>query len=152
MTVKFKINGKNTGKDVSVTIKDSLGETVNAAQLGILTEFNITADYALLETKSIVNGGRTYFESLPHGAKCSLKFARSGPGLSKMENKYRKNSFNGVQLSYTLQWEVQERAGLPVTTQSLVDGKPHNWNLGDYKPDSNVPCSVDFVFGDMDLN
>lgn len=151
MPTIYKITGKNSGKDVSITITDSDGNQVNAAQLGILTHFEVEADYVNWETKSIVNGGQVFHESLPHGAKCMMKFSRSGPGLEDMESNYRKKSQQGRQLSYTIQYQTQNPDGTH-STRRLVTAKPHNWKLGSYSPDADVTQGVDFVSLDLEAN
>ena len=69
MATIFAVNGKNSGKDVSITITDSNGNQVNAAQLGILTHFSVMTDYSMSETKSIINGGQVFNEAIPHGLR-----------------------------------------------------------------------------------
>lgn len=149
MATKFKINGKNVGKDVTVTIADSLGNQFNATELGIFTHFDIKTDYDLNETKSISNGGQSFFESIPHGIKCTLKFARTNGNLEDLESAYRNASANGVQVSYRLQYQVTNRDG-SVNTRNLIEGKPHNWNLGEFGPGAgDVPQAVDLMFPAM---
>jgi hypothetical protein len=144
----YSIDGKNSGKDVSITIKDNLGNQVNAAQIGILTHFSVETDYQMWETKSLINGGAVFFESLPHGSKCKMKFARYNSALEDMESSYRTNSLNGTQVSYTIQYQTVNRDG-SINTRQLLNCKPHNWNLGEYAPDADVTQSVDFVSTDV---
>lgn len=156
MATIYKVTGKNTGKDVSVTITtfDNVGNQisqVNAAQLGILQDFEVECDYTNWETKSIINGGQCFYESLPHGAKCKLSLMRTSSALEDMETTYRRNSKNGVQLTYKIQYQTRNADG-SFNTRALIDCKPHNWKLGSYKPDSDVAQSVDFVSGDLTDN
>jgi hypothetical protein len=151
MTTIYPIVGKNSGKDVSVIITDSNGNQVAGAQIGILTHFSIGADYSQSETKSIINNGAVYYEAIPHGLKCSMKFSRTNSALQDMENSYRQNSYNGNQLSYTIQFMIQNRDG-SINTGQLVNCKPHNWNLGEYVADQDVTQSVDFVSSDVNNN
>lgn len=152
MATIYKVFGKNVGKDVSITITDSLGNQVNAAQIGILTEFDVSAEYEQSETKSLINGGQTFHESLPHGAKCSMKFARTTGALEEMETSYRSNSQDGNQVIYQVQYQTKNRDG-SINTRKLVDCKPHNWNLGSYKAGTgDVSQSVDFISGDIENN
>jgi hypothetical protein len=144
----YKISGKNSGKDVSVTISDNLGNQWNAAQIGIMTHFEISSDYAHSETKSIINGGQVFHETLPHGAKCKIKFSRYSAALEDMENSYRVNSQNGKQVVYQIQYQVQNR-NTPVTTRKLVDCKPLNFSLGSFDPDKDVEQGVEFVSVDL---
>lgn len=144
MATVFLIAGKNSGKDVSVTITDSLGNQVNAAQLGIMTHFEVQTDYSQWETKSIINNGAVFYEALPHGSKCSFKFSRYNSALEDMESLYRTSSYAGLQLTYTIQFQTQNRDGT-VNTRMLINCKPHNWNLGTYTADQDVTQSVDFV-------
>lgn len=144
MSTVYQVVGKNSGKDVSITITDSNGRQYNAAQLGILTEFTVDTDYGLSETKSIINNGQSFFESLPRGSKAKLKFVRTNGALEDMESDYRKNSANGIQLSYTLQYQTKNRDG-SINTRQLVECKPHNWSLGHYQAEQDVVQTVDFV-------
>jgi hypothetical protein len=109
-----------------------------------MTHFSVETDYSNWETKSIVNGGQVFYESLPHGSKCKIKFSRYNSGLEDMETSYRNNSQNGIQVSYTIQYQTVNRDGT-INTRQLINCKPHNWNLGEYAPDADVTQSVDFV-------
>jgi hypothetical protein len=156
VAIIFNYTGKNSGKDVSVLITayangNQVGQWY-AAQLGIVTHFEVSTDYSNFETKSIVNGGAVFYESLPHGAKCSLKIVRSGnaasAGLEDLESMYRQSSYDGVQLSFTVQYYTTNRDG-SANIRSLTNCKPHNWNLGAYAADSDVTQSVDFMSTDI---
>lgn len=159
MATIFNYTGKNSGKDVSVLISAYNGSTQvgqwYAAQLGIVTHFSVSTDYSHFETKSIVNGGAVFYESLPHGAKCSLKIVRSGSllaaGLEDLETMYRQSSYAGVQLTFNVQYLTQNRDG-SISVRNLTACKPHNWNLGDYAADSDVTQSVDFISTDINNN
>lgn len=152
MPTVYKVAGKNVGKDVSVTISDSLGNQFNAAQLGIMTHFEVEADYDMNETKSIINGGQSFFESLPQGAKVTIKLARSNGALEQLEAAYRRASRNGIQVNYTLQYQTVNRDS-SINTHQLRGGKPHNWKLGAYGAGAGeVTQSVEFVFGELDDN
>lgn len=148
MPILFKVDGKNNGKDVSITITDSLGRQYNVAQIGILTHFSVKADYTMWETKSIINGGQVFYESVPHGVKVSLKLVRYSSGLEDMESDYRTAAEQGIQLEYALQYLVTNRNG-SINMRLLRKGKPHNFNLGDYAADKDVDQSVDFVFAEI---
>lgn len=145
MATTFLINGKNTGKDVSLTIIDSLGHTVSGAQLGILTHFEINAEYAIPKTKSIINNGQIFYESLPDGGKATIKLVRTNSALEDMEYSFRTNSLLGIQLTYTLQYQTMNRDGT-VNTRQLLYCKPHNFNLGAYAAQEDVTQSVEFEF------
>jgi hypothetical protein len=135
------IAGKNTGKDVSVTITDSQGNQYTGAQLGIMTHFEVKAKYSLPETKSIINNGAVFYESIPHGLTCMMKFSRYGNGLEQFEQNYRNNSNNGIMLSYTIQYQTVNRDNT-VNTSQLSFCKPHDWDLGAYQADQDVTQSV----------
>lgn len=144
MATIYEVVGKNSGKDVSVTITDSQGNQFNAAQIGILTHFKVTSNYKKAETESLINGGATYVESLPTTVECEMKFTRKDSGLEDMESLYRTQSFNGTQLSYTVQYQTQNRDG-SINTRQLVKIKPESFDLGEYKPGEDVTQSVKFV-------
>lgn len=146
-----KISGKNTGKDVSVIITDSRGRQYHAAQLGIMTHFEVDADYANNETKSIINEGQVFYETLPRGAKCKMKFSRYNSGLEDLESAYRQAARSGINLSYTIQYQVRNVDG-SVSTRQLVDAKPLNFNLGNFVADQDVTQGVDWVSGDIRNN
>lgn len=155
MSTIFKVTGKNSGKDVSVTITEKLngqaGTQINAAQLFIMTHFEVESDYSMWETKSIINNGECFYESLPHGSKCMLKGARTNSALEDMESSYRRNSNNGIDVTYTIQYQTVNRNGT-INTRALVNCKPHNWKLGGYNPDQDVAQGVDFVSGGINDN
>lgn len=143
MSTLVKITGKNTGKDVSVVITDSQGKQYQAAQLGILTHFEVKPNYTLNKTKSIINNGAEFNESIPHGLQVILKFVRYNSGLEDFEANYRQQSNNGTMLSYTVQYQVANRDG-SVSSNSVVMCKPHDFNLGAYTADQDVTQSVTF--------
>ena len=153
----YKVEGPNSGKDVSVTITMLSGTGArigqwNAAEFGILTGFEVDSNMQHFEIKSIQNDGEIFNEVLPAGAKCSLKLDRAGrkgrAGLEDLETLYRNRARQGDQASFEIMYQVKNRDGSTHTRQ-LVKAKPHNFKLGNYAAQQAVAQSVEFVAGDI---
>lgn len=147
MSQLVKITGKNTGKDVSVTIKDSNGNQLLAAEIFIMTHFEVKPKYSLSETKSIINDGQVFYESIPHGLEVIMKGTRYNGGLESFEQNYRDNSANGNMLTYTIQYQYKNRDNT-TNSYTLSNLKPHDWDLGAATADQDVTQSVSFAGAD----
>jgi hypothetical protein len=145
------INGQNVGKDATVTIRASTGETYAAEQLGLLTDVKVSFKNSDIETKTIVGGGRTFYEVIPHGLTLSLSFARYNGNLTNLMTSYRINWFNGVRMYFTLQIQIRNPDG-SVNTYTFTQCKPTRGSLGDFKPDAAVIQTLDFECQDVTDN
>lgn len=143
------INGKNTGRDVNIVIKANPGgQSVKAEQLGIMTSFDCKTKNTHTETKSIINGGQTFSEVIPHGLTATMKFSRYNAGLSDLIIAYRDAWKQGVSMTFTMSFHVQNR-DRTVDTYTLVEGKPLDGDLGNFQGDQDVTQSITFEFRDI---
>lgn len=147
----FAINGQNVGRDATVTLRASTGESVPAETLGLLTDVKINFKNSDVETKTIVGGGMTFYEVIPHGLTLSLSFARYNGNLTNLMTSYRTNWFNGVRVYFTIQVQVRNPDG-SVNTYTLTQCKPTRGSLGEFKPDAAVVQTLDFECQDVQDN
>lgn len=137
------ILGPNVGKDASVTLIDSLGNTYTQDALGILTNVSIKMKTKHIETDSITQGGMSWNMSIPKGFTVALKFKRYGSGLGTLLSNYWNNWYAGTILNYTVVVQVKNRDG-SVNTYTISNCVPMDGDYGDFNPDSDVTQDIHF--------
>ena len=142
------ILGPNVGKDISITITDSLGNTYVQDALGILTNVDPKFKYKHHETESLTQGGRSWNISIPKGGTIKIKFKRYNAGVTKLLLNYNSNWRSGTVIDYTIQMQIQNRDG----TIDSFQGQhcvPTEGDGGMFSPDTDVPQEIGFECSDI---
>jgi hypothetical protein len=143
MVATANILGPNIGKDASISIIDSLGNTYTQDQLGILTNISVKMKTKHIETDSLTQGGMSWNTSIPKGITVSIKFKRWGTGLATLLTNYWNQWYAGNIINYTLQIRVQNRDGT-INTYVIGNCVPLEGDYGDFNPDADVTQDIRF--------
>ena len=138
---------QNVGPDVSVLFLPSYGGSFTAEQLGHLKSINAKDHDGIVTTKTITNRGAVLNQVIPQSGVINTTWARMNGAFLRMLNQYRINWKAGIETYFTIQTQTRNSDGSIDTVQYRYC-KPANADHGDYKADSDVQQSCEFLYQD----
>lgn len=143
------INNFNIGQDLSVVIQSDSGLVIPACTLGLLMDFDVTADDVMLKIVPICNGGMPIYNTIWQGWSGKLTFTRFNGAITNMIAQLMNDFYNsGAMPHFSISCSVLNRDNS--VDQYLFTGvvwtKP---TFGNFKADKEVDQTLNFQAQNM---
>lgn len=140
--------GYSIGTDLGVSISDNFGDQFPIDALGLLMDFDSSADDAIIKVVPITNGGKPIFQTVWVGGKGRMTFTRQNGNLQSMVLELMAAYHNsGIIPSFAIAISILNRDGS--IDEYLFTGvqfqTPH---FGNFAAMKEVNQGIDFVWSD----
>lgn len=140
--------GYNIGTDIGVSVADNFGDAFPIDALGLMMDFDSTADSSIIKVVPITNGGKPLFQTVWNGGTGKISFTRVNGNLQSMALELMAAYHTlGIIPVFSIAASILNRDG--TIDEYLYSGV--QWNMphfGNFAALKEVNQSIDFSWSD----